>query len=226
MANKASPDGVDFQRHLFCYSIGLVHSKYDYSILYEGSEQTYGALDDVILKINPNAEDVNSKALYLLQAKQKQDITYTLSIQDLLHDKNNIEKYIKAYTTYMKSQAHQLDGIHPTEMIYWTTNDCHETTKRFLEEHTSSMSHLMLTIDSIKKYRIKHWKALFMFEIAQNLAIHAGSSKKKDNSSPFAYLNDSVVEALAREILEPAEQQEGSVKYPKVNEWQKRYRSY
>ncbi|XP_050072683.1 uncharacterized protein LOC126560775 [Anopheles maculipalpis] len=209
MANKASTDGVDFQRQLLSYIVGLVHDKYEYSIMYEGNDQIYGAMDDVILKINPNAnaeDSVNRGGLYFFQAKQKQDVTYTRSIQDLLHDKkDNIEKYITTYSMYKKSLARKLDGM-PTKMIYWTSNDFHQTTKEFLEQYATTEPHLALTIESISKYSIKHWKALFMFDIAQNLACHAGSSKKKIDPKPFNYLNGSIAKALAHEILVPVEE--------------------
>ncbi|XP_053665637.1 uncharacterized protein LOC128714781 [Anopheles marshallii] len=215
MANKATTDGVVFQYRLCYYVIGLVHDKYDYSVLYEGNEDTYGAMDDVILKINRNGEGAYNGGLYLIQAKQTTDETKTLSIQDVLQGKkSSVEKYLDAYITYAKSETYQQDGA-PTEMIYWTANDLHATTRKFVEEHISSEPHLVLTIDSIKKYRIKHWKALFMFDTAQKLANDCKSqSRKKDYPKPYTYLNETVAETLACEVLELVDKSTDSV--PKV----------
>ncbi|XP_052894684.1 uncharacterized protein LOC128302015 [Anopheles moucheti] len=216
MANKASTDGVVFQYRLCYYVIGLVHDKYDYSVLYEGNEDTYGAMDDVVLKINRNGEGAYNEGLYLIQAKQTTDETKTLSIQDLLlqDKKSSVAKYIDAYITYAGSETCKRDGA-PTEMIYWTTNDLHATTKNFVEEHISTEPHLVLTIDSIKKYRIKDWKALLMFDMAQKLANDCKTkSPKKDYLKPFTYLDESVTAAIACEILELVDQSTDSV--PKV----------
>uniref|UniRef100_A0A182N209 RAB6-interacting golgin n=1 Tax=Anopheles dirus TaxID=7168 RepID=A0A182N209_9DIPT len=200
MANKATTDGVVFQQHLYYYVIGVVHSKYNYAVLYEGREQTYGALDDVILKIYPDAEAKINDGLYLIQAKQTVDETKTLSIQDLLHYKVNITKYIESYIKYRKSEAHTRDGL-PTEMIYWATNDFHTSSKQFVEEHISSEPHLSLTVDTMRKYSIKHWKALFMYDTALKLAATL-LTPKKETDKPQAYLCDSVAKVLAHEILE------------------------
>uniref|UniRef100_A0A182WLZ3 NACHT domain-containing protein n=1 Tax=Anopheles minimus TaxID=112268 RepID=A0A182WLZ3_9DIPT len=201
MANKATTDGVVFQRRLCYYVCGLVHREHDYSVLYEGDDNTYGALDDVILRVESAALGAANVWLYCFQAKQTVDDTKTLSIQDVLHYKVNLTKYMDSYKKYMGSAAHERDGT-PTEMIYWTVNDFHATSQQFVEEHISSEPHLMLTIDSIKKYKITHWKALFMFDTAQKLAIHCSTQSRKKDNPKYTYLNESVSEALAREVLQ------------------------
>uniref|UniRef100_A0A453YZS0 NACHT domain-containing protein n=1 Tax=Anopheles gambiae TaxID=7165 RepID=A0A453YZS0_ANOGA len=203
----ATKDGVDFQHHLYYYVIGLVHNTYDYSILYEGNvgrnQGTYKALDDVILKINPNRERGHNEGLYLFQAKQRMDESLTLSIQDMLHHKVKISKYIDSYVQYSKSEACSRDGK-PTEMIYWTSDGLHSTTLAFMEEHTSKEPHLKLTIDTIGKYSIKHWKALLMFDTAQKLANHCTLSKQ-DMSKPQTYLSKAMAQSFAHEIIEMME---------------------
>uniref|UniRef100_A0A182HQI7 Uncharacterized protein n=1 Tax=Anopheles arabiensis TaxID=7173 RepID=A0A182HQI7_ANOAR len=203
----ATKDGVDFQHHLYYYVIGLVHNTYDYSILYEGNvgrnQGTYKALDDVILKVHPNRERGHNEGLYLFQAKQRMDESLTLSIQDMLHHKVKISKYIDSYVQYSKSEACSRDGK-PTEMIYWTSDGLHSTTLAFMEEHTSKEPHLKLTIDTIGKYSIKHWKALLMFDTAQKLANHCTLSKQ-DMSKPQTYLSKAMAQSFAHEIIEMME---------------------
>uniref|UniRef100_A0A182JVR0 Uncharacterized protein n=1 Tax=Anopheles christyi TaxID=43041 RepID=A0A182JVR0_9DIPT len=205
MANKVTTDGVDFQRQLYYYVIALVHGKYDYSILYEGNDKTYGALDDVILKIHPDPKMAKQENLYFFQAKQSMDEAITLSVQDMLHYKVNIAKYIDSYCRYSKSDAYKRDGK-PAEMIYWTTNGLHTTTLAFMEEYISAEPHLTLTIDTIKKYSIKHWKALFMIDTAQKLANQCSLSPKKEFPKPLTYLPESMAQSFIHEILEVAEQ--------------------
>uniref|UniRef100_A0A182MHS1 NACHT domain-containing protein n=1 Tax=Anopheles culicifacies TaxID=139723 RepID=A0A182MHS1_9DIPT len=212
MANKAKTDGVVFQQRLCYYVCGLVHREYEYSFLYEGDENTYGALDDVILRVSKPTEpteEVGKTWLYCFQAKQTVDESKTLSIEDLLHSKHNVTKYMDSYKIYMQSEARKRDGT-PTEMIYWTANDLHATSQKFVEKHTSTEPHLTLTIDSIKKYKITHWKALFMFDTAMNLANHCSTTFRKKDERTYKYLNESVADALAREILQLVDESTGT----------------
>ncbi|XP_053674073.1 uncharacterized protein LOC128724372 [Anopheles nili] len=206
MANKARKDGVDFQQHLFYYIIGLNHNRYNYSILYEGNDKFYGALDDVILRIHPEVKSKINEGFYLFQAKQTIDNTFTMSIQDLLHYKVNVTKYIDSYKTFKESKARNGNEL-PTEMIYWTSYDFHKTSKAFIEEHFSKEPHLDLNITEIKKYKISHWKALFMFDTAQNLAQQCTSKPTPKKETPkHTYLCSAVVQQIMHEILEVANQ--------------------
>ncbi|KFB48068.1 hypothetical protein ZHAS_00016038 [Anopheles sinensis] len=179
--NKASKDGVDFQYHLYYFIIGLCHDKYEYSALYEGDMNTYGALDDVILKIKQKDNVSGPDALYLLQAKQFKDELKQMSLADLLHPKDGFTKYIESYITYKSSEKCTKDGL-PTQMIYWTSKGIHSTTKQLMDVFQHSEDHLKIEniadTSQIEKYWIKDWKKLFIYEIASKLKECAESSGK------------------------------------------------
>uniref|UniRef100_A0AAG5D9F0 NACHT domain-containing protein n=1 Tax=Anopheles atroparvus TaxID=41427 RepID=A0AAG5D9F0_ANOAO len=205
--NKASKDGVDFQYHLFYYVIGLCHYKYDYAARYEGEMGTYGALDDVILKINSNEDGTNPKALYLIQAKQFQKEDKQISLLDLLHPGDGFTKYIESYNTYKSSETCKQDGL-PAQMIYWTSVDLHSTTKQVMEVFESHDDHLKIPIKPetpIQKYWIKHWKKLFIFEIASKLKNCAESAGKNVDEKKCKC--ESVANVLIREAVQQVEVQ-------------------
>ncbi|XP_058123419.1 uncharacterized protein LOC131294543 [Anopheles ziemanni] len=213
--NKASKDGVDFQYHLYYFIIGLCHDKYKYSALYEGDMATYGALDDVILKIKQKDGVSSPEALYFIQAKQFQSKERKISLFDLLHPKDGFTKYIEAYKTYKLSETCIKDGL-PTQMIYWTSLDIHSTTKQLMDVFQDSEDHLKIInvadTSQIEKYWIKDWKKLFIFEIASKLKDCAESSGKLTEIQQCKC--ESLAQMLVKEVVEqvPPEYEEDKPK--------------
>lgn len=212
--NKASKAGVNFQYHLYYFIHGFCHDKYEYSALYEGDDVTYGALDDVILKIKQK-DDVSSqkKSLYFFQAKQSEKEDKQISLLDLLKPKDGFTKYIESYIKYKSSKKCAEDGL-PTQMIFWTSLDIHSTTKQLMDVFQHSEDHLKIEniagASQITKYRIKDWKELFIFEIASKLMDCAESTGELTTPKPFKW--ESLARVLIKEVVEQAPPENGKPK--------------